>query len=347
MKRFKLFSLVVAVVMFCTILSGCSSSAVTLTFLNWGEYLDPALITEFEKEYPNIKISQKLVTSNEEMYSVCSTADTQVDLLTPSDYLVEQLLKANLLAEIDTSKLSNYKYVEESAQNRSFDPNNKYSIPYMMGTLGIVYNKTMVDEPVDSWNILWNEKYSKKILMYDSIRDLLAVSFCRLGYDINTVNETEIQKAGEDLIKQRPLVLGYETDSIKTSMIAGNAAVAVDYSGAAVAAIMENPDLDYVVPKEGSNIWMDNLVIINNSKNKEAAMTFIDFLCRPDVSARNSEYIGYTTPNLEAQKLMPEEYTSNSAYSIPEDVVTRCKYYVDLGDSLKLYNEVWMEIKSS
>ncbi len=346
MKR--IFSLLLALLLVAALLCSCSGGAkTTLYLLNWGEYLDPDLITEFEDQNPDIKVKMTTTTTNEEMYTVCATEGTKIDIVIPSDYLVERFIAEDLLAELDFSNIPNFKYVEKAAQNRTFDPENKYSVPYFIGTVGIVYNTKLVDDPVDSWEILWNEKYSKKIMMYDSIRDSIMVTLAYLGYDINSVNPDELAEAGELLLKQKPFVRGYGADNIKEDMVGGSVALAVDYSGSAVQAIMENEDLAYVVPKEGSNVWMDNFVVLKSSANKEAAERFINFMCDPQVAARNSEFVGYTTPNEAALEYVDEEFTSNSAYTIPDDVLERCKYFKDLGDNMQLYNDVWMKIKTS
>ena len=346
MKR--IFSLLLALLLVAALLCSCSGGAkTTLYLLNWGEYFDPDLITEFEDQNPDIKVKMTTTTTNEEMYTVCATEGTKIDIVIPSDYLVERFIAEDLLAELDFSNIPNFKYVEKAAQNRTFDPENKYSVPYFIGTVGIVYNTKLVDDPVDSWEILWNEKYSKKIMMYDSIRDSIMVTLAYLGYDINSVNPDELAEAGELLLKQKPFVRGYGADNIKEDMVGGSVALAVDYSGAAVQAIMENEDLAYVVPKEGSNVWMDNFVVLKSSANKEAAERFINFMCDPQVAARNSEFVGYTTPNEAALEYVGEEFTSNSAYTIPDDVLERCKYFKDLGDNMQLYNDVWMKIKTS
>ena len=346
MKR--IFSLLLALLLVAALLCSCSGGAkTTLYLLNWGEYLDPDLITEFEDQNPDIKVKMTTTTTNEEMYTVCATEGTKIDIVIPSDYLVERFIAEDLLAELDFSNIPNFKYVEKAAQNRTFDPENKHSVPYFIGTVGIVYNTKLVDDPVDSWEILWNEKYSKKIMMYDSIRDSIMVTLAYLGYDINSVNPAELAEAGELLLKQKPFVRGYGADNIKEDMVGGSVALAVDYSGSAVQAIMENEDLAYVVPKEGSNVWMDNFVVLKSSANKEAAERFINFMCDPKVAARNSEFVGYTTPNEAALEYVDEEFTSNSAYTIPDDVLERCKYFKDLGDNMQLYNDVWMKIKTS
>lgn len=346
MKR--ILCLIVALVMAVVLFAGCSGGAkTTLYLLNWGEYMDPELLKEFEAQNPDIKVKMTTTTSNEEMYTVCATEGTKIDIVVPSDYLVERFVQEDLLAELNLSNIPNFKYVEKAAQNRTFDPENKYSVPYFIGTVGIVYNKKLVNEEVDSWSILWNEKYAKKIMMYDSIRDSMMVALSSLGYDINTTNPEELAEAGELLLAQKPLVRGYGTDNIKDDMIGGSVALAIDYSGSAVQAIMENEDLAYVVPKEGSNVWMDNLVVLKSSKNKEAAERFINFMCEPEVAAQNSEFVGYTTPNDAALEFVDEEFTSNSAYTIPDGVLDRCVYFKDLGDGLQLYNDVWMKVKTS
>ncbi len=327
---------------------GCGGQEkTTIYLLNWGEYLEPTLIDQFQKENPDIIVKFTNTSSNEEMYTVCATEGSEIDIAVPSDYLVERMVKENLLAELDLKNIPNFKYVEEMSKTRSFDPESKYSVPYMMGTVGIVYNSKLVDEPVDSWDILWNKKYANKILMYDSIRDSMMVALAKLGYDINTTDKAQLEEAGQLLIEQKPLVYAYLTDEIKTSMISGTVALAVDYSGAAVSAIQENPDLRYVVPKEGSNVWVDNLVVLKSSKHKEAAERFINFLCDPEVAKKNSEYIGYTTPNAEAMKNMDPEYLNNPAYNIDSETLKRCVYYKDLGDALSLYNDVWMKIRTA
>ena len=343
----KMIALMLAILLAVPLFAGCGEARTEIILMNWGEYLDPELIAQFEAENPDLKLTQKTTTSNKEMYVVCATEGSEIDICVPSDYLVEKMIKEDLLAEIDVSQLTNYEHIKTYAESRTFDPDSKYSVPYMIGTVGIVYNTTMVDDVVDSWDILWNEKYSKKLMMYSSIRDSLAVALCKLGYSINTTDKAQVEEAGQLLIEQKPLVLAYGTDNIKDSMIAGSCALAVDYSGAAAAAIAENPDLDYVVPKEGSNVWVDNLVIMKNSDKKEAAMRFIDFLCKPEVAAKNAEYIGYTPANTTAMDYVDQEMKENPAFVIEDGVLERCEYFTDLGDDLEIYNDVWMKVQTA
>lgn len=350
MKKFiRLLTLVLAFAIFSTALAGCGGGGnkTTLTILNWGEYLDPELLEAFKKANPDIKVNYSTTTSNEEMYTMVTSGDSSIDVIVPSDYLVERLIKEDMLAELDLANIPNFEHVEEAAKSRTFDPDSTYSIPYMMGTVGIVYNKTLVDEVPDSWDILWNEKYSGKIMMYDSIRDSIMVALSKLGYDINTTDKAQLEEAGALLKQQRPLVLSYGTDNIQSSMVGGSVALAVDYSGAAAAAIEENDDLGYVVPKEGSNIWVDNIVVMKNSKSKTAAEKFIDFLCDPEVAAQNAEYIGYSTPNAAAEEFIDAQMLENEAFVITQDQIDRCVYFKDLGEALEMYNEVWMDVKTS
>lgn len=344
----KVIALVLVLLLVVPVFAGCGDGRTEVILMNWGEYLDPELIQQFEAENPDIKLTQRTTTSNEEMYVVCATEGSEIDICVPSEYMVERMMNEGLLAEIDVSQLTNYEHIKTYAESRTFDPESKYSIPYMVGTLGIVYNTTLVDDEVTSWDILWNEKYSKQLMMYNSIRDSLAVALLRLGYDINTTNPDEIEAAGQELIAQKPLVLAYGTDNIKDSMIAGSCALAVDYSGAAAAAIMENPDLNYVVPEEGSNVWVDNLAILESSDNKEAAMRVLDFLCDPEVAAQNAEYIGYTPANTTAMDYVSDELKANPAFVIEDGVLDRCEYYTDLAeDDLEIYNDIWMKVQTA
>ena len=319
-----------------------------LNVLNWGEYIDPDLIEEFE-EQTGIKVNYIEMTSNEEMLIKLRSSDSNYDLCFPSDYIIEQMIREDMLQPLDYSLIPNAVNIDPKMIEitNGFDPGNKYSLPYMWGTVGILYNTTMVDEPVDSWGILWNEKYAGKIWMYDSVRDTIGITLKYLGYDLNTRSEEEVNAARDKLIEQAPLRKGFGTDNMRTSMVNGKAALAVVYSGDAFACIDENPDLAYVVPKEGSNVWFDNVVIPKSAKNVEAAHMFINFLNDAENATRNTEYICYSTPNKAAMDRLGEEFTENETYNPPQEVLDRCEVFHDLGEFVEVFNAAWSKIKAS
>ena len=343
LKRIVIFMLIIALAL---PLFACGGKKATLNVLNWGDYIDPALLRQFEDE-TGIQVKYTTMTSNEEMLVKLASADNIYDVCFPSDYIIEKLIADDLLYPIDKSAIPNLSNIDPRFLDLSFDPGNTYSVPYMWGTVGILYNKTMVSDPVDSWNILWNEKYTGQILMYDSMRDTIGITLKKLGYDINTRNEADILAAQEALIAQKPLVRAYLTDDIKMEMINGSAAMGVVYSGDAVYCIGENPDLAYAVPKEGSNVWFDNIIIPKSSQHVAEAEAFINFLCGADVAAQNSDYIGFSTPNAAGLALMDPAYAADPTYNPPQDVLDRCQIFMDLGDFVKVFSDAWTKVKAA
>ena len=325
---------------------GGGKSKVTLNVLNWGDYIDPQLLRQFEDE-TGIAVKYTTMTSNEEMLVKLASADNIYDVCFPSDYLIEKLVADDLLHPINKANIPNLSNIDSRFLNLSFDPDNTYSVPYMWGTVGILYNKTMVSDPVDSWNILWDAKYAGQILMYDSMRDTIGITLKKLGLDINTRSEADVLAAQEALIAQKPLVRAYLTDDIKMELINGSAAMGVVYSGDAVYCISENADLAYAVPKEGSNVWFDNIIIPKTSKHTTEAEQFINFLCDAKVAAQNSDYIGFSTPNAEALKLMDPSYAADPTYNPPQDVLDRCQIFQDLGDFVKAFSDAWTKVKAA
>lgn len=342
----KIACLVLALCLIVPVAACGGKSGVTLNVLNWGDYIDTELLRRFEKE-TGITVKYTTMTSNEEMLVKLSSPDCIYDVCFPSEYTIEKLMAQDLLQPINHANIPNLKNIDERFLDLSFDPGNVYSIPYMWGTVGILYNTTMVDEPVDSWKILWDEKYSGQILMYDSVRDTIGITLVSLGYDINTRNADEVLAAQEALIAQKPLVRAYLTDDIKMEMINGSAAMGVVYSGDAVACIAENADLAYAVPKEGSNKWFDNVIIPKTSKHAAEAEKFINFLCDAEVAAQNSEYIGYSTPNKAALEIMGSDYIDDPTYNPPQDVLDRCIVFRDLGDFISVFSDAWTKIKAA
>ncbi len=319
-----------------------------LNVLNWGEYIDPELISLFEKE-TGVKVNYTEMTSNEEMLIKLRSADNPYDMCFPSDYIIEKLIKDDLLLPLDMTKIPNSKNISPRMfeVTGTFDPGNKFSLPYMWGTVGILYNTKMVDGEVDSWNVLWDEKYAEKIWQYDSVRDAMAVSLLRLGYDMNTTDPNEVNAAKEALIQQIPLLKGLGTDNIRASMINGKAALAVIYAGDAILCMEENEDLAYVIPKEGSNVWFDNVVIPKTAKNVDAALAFINFLNDANLAARNTEFIYYSTPNQGALDRMDQELAENECFNPTDETLARCNVYHDLGAAIELYNSAWEEFKTA
>src|SRR5690606_9163711 len=219
-----------------------------LNAYNWGDYIEESGMDLFEKTY-TIKLNYETFRTNEYMYVTIKSGGADYEMLCPSDYTIERLPKEDRLHKLDFNNIPKYKYIADRFKNLDYDPENEYSVPYMWGTVGILYNKTMVDEPVTSWRILWDEKYSKQILMLDSQRDSIGVALKMLGYDMNTRNLEELEAAKQALIQQKPLVLAYVGDDVKDKMVAGEAALAVVWSGDAVFMKRENPDLEYALPK--------------------------------------------------------------------------------------------------
>ena len=316
---------------------------------NWGEYIDPEIIDLFEEE-TGIDVIYEEFETNEIMYPKIQSGAIAYDVVCPSDYMIQRMIENDLLAEINYDHIPNLKYIGDNymKMSRQFDPENKYSVPYLWGTVGILYNKKMVDEPVDSWGILWDKKYEDSILMQDSVRDAFAVALKYLGYSLNFTALDELEAAKNLLIEQKPLVQAYVIDQVRDKMIGGEAALGVIYSGEALYCQQENPDLDYVIPKEGTNIWIDSWVIPKNAKNVENAEAFINFLCRPDIAKMNFDYITYSIPNTAGRDLIEDESLRNSPIAFPDDSkLENCETFRFLGDDNDaLYNRLWREIKS-
>lgn len=335
------------------VLSGCGNSSSgkngEVIVYNWGEYIDPETITLFEKE-TGIKVVYDEYETNEIMYPKVEAGATAYDVLCPSDYMIQKLIENDLLQEIDLDHIPNVKNIGQQYfdSSKEFDPENKYSIPYCFGTVGILYNKTMVTEPVDSWSILWDEQYADNILMQDSVRDAFMVALKLKGYSMNTLDETELNEAKQLLIDQKPLIQAYVVDQVRDKMIGDEAAIGVIYSGEAIYTQRENENLEYVIPKEGTNVWIDSWVIPKNAPNKENAEKFIDFMCRDDIALMNFEYITYSTPNDAARELIEDEDIKNSPIAFPDlskyNHLETFHYLGSEGDAL--YNELWKEVKA-
>ena len=350
----KLIALGLCTCMTAALLSGCGSANKypngKVYVYNWGEYIDPDILDMFEKE-TGIQVIYDEFDTNETMYPKVEAGASNYDVVCPSDYMIQKMIDNDLLQELNWDNIPNARAnigAQYYEQSEAFDPGNRYAVPYCWGTVGILYNKTMVDEPVTSWSILWNEKYADSILMQDSVRDLFMVGLKSLGYSMNSTDEKELNEAKELLIQQKPLVQAYVIDQVRDKMIGNEAALGVIYSGEAIFTQRENPDLEYVIPKEGTNVWIDSWVIPKNAENVENAEKFIDFMCRGDIALLNFDYITYSTPNTAAQALIKDDDIRNSKIAFPDlsqyDGLETFSYLGDEADTL--YNDLWKEIKS-
>lgn len=352
MKMKRVLCMIVVMAACIGMFAGCGNKAGengTVYVYNWGVYIDEDVIDMFEEE-TGIKVVYDEFETNEDMYAVIKTGSVKYDVVCPSDYMIEKMMDEGLLAELNYDNIPNIKNIgaDYLKSAEGFDPGNKYAVPYCWGTVGILYNKTMVDGPIDSWSVLFDEKYKNNILMIDSVRDAFMVALTSLGYSQNTTNEAELNEARALLAKQAPLVQAYVVDQVRDKMIGNEAALGVIYSGEAIYTQRENPDLEYVVPKEGSNVWIDAWAIPANAENKENAEAWINFMCREDIALMNFNEITYSTPNVPARELIEEEDIRNSTIAFPgSEVLDRCEVFNYLGEEIEnLYMTKWNEAKT-
>lgn len=344
----KLIALISATILISSSLIGCvgnkSNSNKVINVFNCGDYIDEELITKFEEE-TGYKVEYSTYDTNEIMYSKIKSGSNKYDLVFPSDYMIEKMINEGMAEKINFDNIPNYKYIDEKFKNLSYDPNNEYSVPYMWGTIGIIYNPEIVKEEVKSWDILWDKKYDKEIIMFNSVRDTMAIALSKLGYSMNSTNPEEIKQAADILIEQKPIVKAWFVDQVKDAMINDEAALATVWSGDANYIISENPKLEYVVPEEGSNKWFDAMVIPKDAPNKEGAESFINFLTDPENSLQNVDYIQYYTPNWKTYEMLDDEVKE----SYPTDeTLDNCEVFKDLDrDSLKIYDDEWIRIGST
>lgn len=318
----------------------------TIVFYNWGDYIDPELLTQFEEE-TGYSVIYETFDSNEAMMTKIEQGGTRYDVAVPSEYMIEQMIEADLLQEIDHSLLPNLENINPRFLDLEFDSNNRFSIPYFWGTLGIIYNTNYVDESeVQQWNDLWNPNFRNNIMIYDGAREVLGVGLQSLGYSLNETDSTRLREATNKMKTLMPNILALVADEMKMHLGNEEAMIGVTFSGEASMAIWENPELAYVLPEEGSNLWFDNIVIPHNAQNVEGAHALIDFLLRPEVAAQNADYVGYSTPNEAAMALMDPEVISDEAFYPSEDALDKLEVYRGLGqEKLIEYNDLFLEVK--
>ena len=283
----------------------------TISVYNWGDYIEPEVLDLFEQE-TGIKVIYETFETNEDMYAKIAMGGSSYDVIIPSDYMIERMIQENLLQKINWENIPNVANIDPRFMNEGYDPQSEYAVPYTWGTMGILYNTEMVDEAPTSWNTLMDPTYTMDMLMLNSPRDTLAIALVMTGHDLNSTDPADLEDAKNLLIEQKPMVLAYVVDEVKDKMIAGEAAVAMVWSGDATFCMSENDELDYVVPEEGSNIFYDSICIPANARNVSGAEKFIDFLCRGDIAAMNYEYVGYAIPNTAAIDIIgADEYNAS------------------------------------
>jgi len=329
------------------IFTGCGqSSSESITFFNYGENIDAETLKEFEKEY-GIKVKMDTFDDMETMHLKLSSSDIKYDVILVSDALMPRMIEEGLLQELNKDNLPNMAQMDETYLDLSMDPGNVYSVPYMFGTVGLIYDKNVVTEEVDSWDILWNEKYKDQIFMFDTYRDTIGVALKKLGYSLNSTNPEELEEAKQLLLEQRTLVdPKYGVDNGTTMIADGESAINMIWSGEGLNLQDEFPNLVYVVPKEGANFWVDSLCIPANATNVEGAEKFINFVSDKESALRIADEIGYTTPNKEAQLEQDEHIRNNPNAYMTKEVMDLCELYEYLPlEARQMYDSVWTQVK--
>ena len=348
-KLIKLLSVTTCVLAMGIFFAGCSKDpSKEISFFNYGENIDEETVKEFEKEY-GIKVNIETFDDMETMYQKVSAGGVNYDVILVSDALMPRMIDKNLIQEINKESIPNLSQMDEQYLNLTIDPENKYSVPYMFGTVGLIYNKDVVKEEVDSWDILWNEEYKDRIFMFDTYRDTIGAALKKLGYSLNTENPQEVEEAKQLLLEQRGLVNPvYGVDNGTLMIPAGESDINMIWSGEGLNLQDEYHNLDYVVPEEGANFWIDSLCIPANAKNVEGAEKFINFVSDKESALRIADEIGYTTPNKEARLEQPEEVRNNPNAYMPKEIMDRCEIYEDFSsDVKKMYDDAWIRIKSN
>lgn len=325
--------------------SGNKAEDKIVNVYNWGEYIDDSLLAQFEEE-TGIKVNYREYDTNESLYSVLRQGGVSYDVIIPSDYMVSRMIAEDMLEKINFDNVPNASLMDDSFKQREYDPAGEYSVPYMWGVTGIIYNSKMIEEEITSWGALFDEKYAGNILMFDNSRDALGVALKYLGYSLNTTDKAELDEAFELLKTQKPLLQAYVMDQIYDKLESGEAAIGPYYAGDYLTMIANNPDLKFVVPTEGGNIFVDLMCIPKGVENKENAEAFINFMCKTEVSMANSEYIGYTSPNKEVEDIIELDDATREVMYPDEAIKANCEFFINLPqDTLDAYDQYWVELK--
>lgn len=330
---------------------------ISINVYNWGEYISTGaeegtlnVNSEFTK-LTGIKVNYTNYATNEELYAKLKGGGASYDIIIPSDYMINKMIKEGTVQKLDFDNIPNFKYIMPNFRNLEYDPENEYSVPYTWGTVGIIYDETMVDIPQDEidWDLLWNEDYADNVLMFDNPRDAFAIAEIKNGFSLNTEDPEELKAAAEDLTAQKKIVQAYVMDEIFDKMGAGDALIAPYYAGDALTIMEENDSLNFVVPKSGTNLFVDAMCIPASSKQKEAAEMYINFMCEPDIAYANIDYICYSTPHSAAFEMLDEEVSSNPiSYPDDEFIADKTTVFVNLSDEANMdMQTLWTEMKSA
>lgn len=365
MKKIISLVLIAAVALSFTVLTGCAGSdsseinyqakydkkleGTEINIFNWGEYIADGVdggkdvIKEFEN-LTGIKVNYTTFDSNESMYAKLSSG-TAYDILIPSDYMIERLIKEDKLQKLDFSKITNYKNIADEYKDLYFDPNNEYSVPYNVGMVGLIYDKTKVSPAPDSWSVMWDEKYKGQILTFNNSRDAFAIAQFLLGLDINSTDKADWDKAAQKLKEQNPLLQARVMDEVFGKMESGEAAIAPYYAGDYYTMLESNENLGFVYPKEGTNIFVDSVCIPKNAQNVEAAHMFINFLLEPEIALENAEYLCYASPNTEVINNDNYTFKDDEVLYPSEDKKPKTEYFHDIDANTRTYFEkLWEEV---
>jgi spermidine/putrescine transport system substrate-binding protein len=356
--RKKWFSIILAAAIVASFPAGPATAAsvpstgVTINVYNWGEYISPGadgsmnVNEEFTKR-TGIKVNYTTYEDNESMYSKLVSGGASYDVIFPSDYMIAKMIQEKLVQKLDFSNIPNYKYIDQSYRNEVYDPKNEYSVPYTWGVVGIFYNKKYVKEKVDDWKILWDPKYAGKILMFDNPRDAFGIAQKILGFSYNSTKTEEWTQSAKLLEQQKPLVQAYVMDQIFDKMSSGEAWLAPYYAGDAATLVSQDPNIGFAIPtREGTNFFVDAMCIPKNAQHKKEAEEYINFLCEPDIAAANMDYVGYSSPETAAKKLLPKETQENPIIYPPQSVLKNSETYTNLPDDTSLMiDTLWAQVK--
>ena len=342
--------------MLTAVLSACggtgSASKGVVNVYNWGEYISDGtdgtldICEEFERQ-TGIKVNYQVFDSNESMYAMLASGGASYDVIIPSDYMISRMIEEDMLEQLNFDNIPNYSDIDPALKNPEYDPDGLYSVPYMWGTVGIIYNTSMITEPVEGWGSLFDPAFSGQILMFDNSRDAIGIALKALGYSYNTTDPAQIQQAVDLLIEQKPILQGYVMDQIFDKLEGGEAAIGPYYAGDFVTMHANNPDLAFCLPKEGSNLFVDAMCIPKGAENKDNAEAFINFMCTTDAGLANCEAIGYSTPLLSVRDALPAEISGDSVAYPSDAVLATCETFKNLPQNiLELYDSEWLRLKT-